>query len=920
MRLYTLVVSSLILTTSIYAKNSTLDNESLKLMYDSFIYSQDLNHAYLIAKKALKAYPDSLYWHKKIGEVALWTSKNDEAMEHLIYVYQHTNDDKLANALIKQMLATYQYKKALPIIKKRLSHSYNKKNIQTMIEINDKVGKPEDSIKTLKKLYKKRALSKYLAEMLTIYIDIGKVSKAKGVVKKLERSKTKDLKSALALSKYYFLQKDIKKAYKLLLDVKYKAKKSDIEYFRQLSDLGWYLHDKNNAVYGSLMLYHAQKARLVDYERIEEVYRKKDIALMKDIANDAMKRHGSKKFLINYANQALEQKDFKTVQKVISEQLNDPKSLEVLKSDPNFWLIKAKIDKYFNRKDIAHEEFKKALTNTSNSPQIVNTILWSLIDNSQYTLLDKMIKKIEKQKNISPSIYHALSAAYLTLQKPDKAMVYFNKVYKNNPQDMDLLFLQTEIYAAQGDIQKQKTLLRKILNTLKKEREKNPSLIKDKQYLRRYLQASLWSEDEQSWKELLNNSKKYLTKSDYYELQILNALKHKRFKEAKAINQRSSKHNPQLEIELAYENRDNKLLSKLINNNRLAASKSIIIEEYIKKDDISQAINYNKEALNENSTNPYLIDKLHRLYRDYNNHIDLLTNYATRGSLKTFAYGLSNFYYISNGYGLISNIKEYRYKGTNLKEFKFNKCNHHYIDLGVRKSTKDSFFEAGIIYQDREEKDFGIKIEAQSSITDSLYMTLLLQTNSIVNDQSIQMQIGGTEDLVSIETSYTLTDNQYITILGEHNRYASQDGADIGSADKINFNWDYTFSKYKDKGVRLFYNTGKFDEKLQKGNIKDLLYPNQSGERLLQKDYEDTGITLYYKDSSKDFGNRLNPYIDLSAIYSKNEKRYYTTIHAGVTKLFLQTNLIEMDITYQNSINTFNQKEFTLNLKYTHRY
>jgi predicted Zn-dependent protease len=901
-------------------EKKSLDDEQLRLMYDSFIFSKDLKHAYTIAKKALENNPKSLYWHKKMGEVALWTGHNDVAMEHLIYLYKHTNDEKLGDSIIKQMLATYQYKKALPLIKNKLVNHHDNHTIHEMIDINEKVGKPEESIKTLKKLYIKNPQAKTLASILALYLETGHIKQAKNIVVALEKYKNQSVKAALALSKYYFLQKDLQKAYQALLKVKAKAKKDNIKYFQHLSDLGWYLHDNNNAVYGSMMLYQAKQARLVDYERIQMLYKKKDIALMKDIALEAMKTHKSKKFLLNYADAAINKGHFETLNRLLNTELNDQENGALLEKDPKFWLLKAKVDEHFQKTDSMQDALQKALTLAPNSPNTTNTILWSLIDNSQYVPLDKLVKKIEQQKEPKNNISHALSAAYLTLQKPDKAMFYLNKALKKDPSDIDLKFLHTEILAAQGDFTKQRKILKEILKKLQTDSDKDPTLLKDPQFLRRYLQASLEFANNTQWYALLEAAKSHLKKRDYFELQILHALKHKNFKKAKELHAKSHIKNPQLEIELAHAEHNRKQESALLQHYALIAPKAILIEHSEEAYHISEAIAFNQEALLENSTNPYLIGKLQQLYNDYTHHYHVGSAYAKRGELKTLSFELYHFYYLAKGYGLITEIKDFEQSSTNLKQFNVGKSSDLHLHIGVKKTITDGHLQAGITYRNSQKTTIGVNLKVDKGITDSLRLLGTLENNARVEDQSIMMQVGGKQEKLTLQATYTLTENQLLSIMGEYNRYRAQDDTDIGHGLRANLTWDYTFLPSYSTGVRLFYNIGKFDEKSNKGSIAELLNNNQQHNKLLQNDYHDSGVGFYYGDAKKIFGKNFNPYIDIAAVYSGKEKRFYTLLETGFTGAFSKTDFYHLGVKYQNAINGIDQEELAMHLNYSQHY
>jgi len=163
--------------TLLTAHKKSIDDEELRLMYDSFLYTKDLKNAYKIAKKAVKIYPNNLAWHQKLADIALWSGDNTESMNQSIYLYQHNDDPKLAKKIITHMLASYQYKKALPLI----TNEFNKNEhaVKELINIYDKVGKPEEAIKRLKKAFITNPSADTLSTILSLQIELGDITGAK---------------------------------------------------------------------------------------------------------------------------------------------------------------------------------------------------------------------------------------------------------------------------------------------------------------------------------------------------------------------------------------------------------------------------------------------------------------------------------------------------------------------------------------------------------------------------------------------------------------------------------------------------------------------------------------------------------------------------------------------------------------------
>ncbi len=908
-----------LLVTTANATQKKLDDEEMRLMYKAFIFSKDLPHAYKIAKKALKVYPKSLFWHEKMGEVALWSNKSNEAMNHITYLYNQTQDKHLADKLIQQLLATYQYKKALPIIKKEYhaKHTHNK----DVINIYDKIGKPEEAIQLLKKRYIKEPSSWILATILALQLDTGMIDEAKEIVPALEKYKNKDVTSALALSKYYFLQKDLEKSYQVLREVKSKSGLKNSKYFGQLSDLAWYLNDKETAAYASRMLYKANKAREIDYKRLQLVYLDKDLNFVKSLSQKALQLFKSDTFMMQYLQKSLDTKQYDSLQTFFNREQLDENSTKILEQNPKYWLIKASVHKHFKEDANMQEALKKALTLTPDSIELNTIILWSLIDNFQYQTLNNMVSKIEKRKTIPAALYHPLAAAYLTLQKPDIAMMYLDKTLKTEPETIDLQFLRVEILAAQGRDAEKKSLLRDILNTLDTQSKQNPKLLKDKQFLRSYLQAYMEFTSPKKFMLALEKTKPYLSKKDLRELQILSTLKVKNYKKAQTLYHDSGRSSPQFEMEMAYLLKDKKKVKQLIEHYALGVPQHIKLASMIEDDKIQEAIQETKSAIQNNQYNPALKAQLAYLHDAYTHHMTTKAGYYKRGALTSNNVELENFYYVAKGYGILSSLHYANHSSSDKARLAIKNQDEYDISIGLRKQYEDSAIEANIAYyHDKRDSRYGMKIKAHTNLSEKIAAHASIQTGARVTDQSIYMRLAGNRDTVASQVVFSLTPNHQFTLAGDLNNYFDNTHLKIGDGIRTHIDYTYLFSHYPLSSIRFFYEYGNFSETGRKGKISQLLSRENLGSKLLQNDYSDAGIGLHYGADSYTFDHAIHPFFDIAAVYSGKEKRIYTMLEAGLSGNHSEDTGYKLSTRYQNSINGLSNEEFGAQLHFKKYY
>ncbi len=927
---FSLILLATMLNNSLYAniQKNSLDDEEMRLMYQSFIYSKDLKDAYKIAKKALMIYPDSLYWHKKMAEIALWNNKNSEALDHFSYIYNKTNDKKLANKLIKQMLATYQYKKAKKIIDKEIQDDNSDIALKNYEYINAQIGHPEYSIKELEKLYKKSKNKKYLSDIISIYVDTGEVDKVKKYIPLLKKSRDLDVKGAIALSKYFFIEKELKKSYQTLLNVKEQATPKDIKYFTHLSDLGWYLGDYNNSVYASLMLYRNNQARKVDLERIKELYLKNDIALIKKIAYHSIREYQDKKIFIEYANELIEKKRFDKLDRSIKEIINDPKFFKLFKGDAQFWLIKSMVDNHFKRIIESRDDLLKAKAIEPDSTKISSTIIWHLINNNQLQDLKLFVDKESKKKLIDPSLYFPLSSAYYNLHNYEKATYFLKKALKNSPKNIDLLFLKAQMFQ-DADMQKEKReTLNKIIDILTKRSQKTPSLLKDERFLTQYLTASMEFASDKRFKELLNASKQYISKEDINRLYLSNALMRKNYKEAKYYYKRLKKFEPLIEIELAKADGDYKRELDILKKAPLSISNLVKSDIYESNYMIDEAIKSLKLAKKEEGIKEDILPQLQRLYNSYTNHFSFDINHQKRANLISDSATLKNFFYLAKGYGLVSTIEHRKisYKTDSKKRIKRDEDN---IYLGFKKSNhpQNIVINAGITYHNKLSKKVGYKLSIDKQLSKKAFASIKMTKNAKVTDQSTKLEVFGTKDSYLLQTSYNLDRFNTLSIYGNYLRYYLSKRY-IGDGKVFNIALNHNFKQIDKLSTTLFYAYGNFNQHYKNAKVSRCITSTKSStykeaqeyEKLLYNDYQDIGIGLFYGDSTAYYGETLKPYFGFTSLYSTKESKTFLQVDAGITSSFTKKDKFRLSANYQNTNRGFDQNEFNLKFNYSKLY
>jgi hypothetical protein len=284
-------------------------DEELRLLLQVFLYKGDLENGYKVGKIGVKRYPNSYYWNDKMAQIAQWTNRLPESMKYMKKAYALSHDPQLESKLIAYGASNFQYEEIEPLVMARLKRDYSEENVDLMISVYKKIGVPEKILEVLDSEYKRHPNNTMLlSKALRISLEMGSLEDAKRYVELIEKNKPYSKEDAALLSRYYYITRDVNKAYAVLEDANQNTTEKSqhiIKFYELKSDLGWYLQKNLQAAQASKYLMSIDKARLVDYERISYVYRDKDPDLAKQAVRDGFKKYRLSYLFYSYANDAM---------------------------------------------------------------------------------------------------------------------------------------------------------------------------------------------------------------------------------------------------------------------------------------------------------------------------------------------------------------------------------------------------------------------------------------------------------------------------------------------------------------------------------------------------------------------------------------------------------------------------------------
>ncbi|MBE0497752.1 MAG: tetratricopeptide repeat protein [Campylobacterales bacterium] len=899
------------------ASSQRTDEQELKMLFQVFVYANDLENAYKTGKKALAVKPNSLYWHQKLAEVSMWTSRHREAVEHMLFVYRHEGDKALEEKLFQHALATYQFKTAAELIEKKVRKEPSEENVRTLVYLFDLIGKPFESAEILEEIYRKEPSRKaLLKKILQIYLNMGEIEHSGRIVMEMEVAETHDVKSAFLRSRYYFLKRDISKSYAALESAELgNADEDELrQYYMHLSDLGWYMKEYNKAAEASVKVDEAAQARLVDYERILAVYKKDEPARAMKAALDAYKKFKQPYLFYTYAYMALEMKSYNELEAACTG--IDQEEEGLLTQEAFYWLVKAQLYGYLKEKEKAKEAFAQALDKAPESEQITQSYIWFLIETKEQQALSALLFEIEKT-SVRSGLWLPMAVAYFRLQNPDRALLYINRLREVSAEDRDISLLYAYVKQAQND----KDAFYKEMRAIKEQmdielkgsdwREKKPEFVQD------YLSVRLFFINPDQFEKELEEARSILNPQAYSELSLAWALRENVDEQVHLISQSLKSPEPWIRLNLAITANDRSTQQELLYRHFRILPVADSIGAAVNTMQIAFAQELLFDGLEKNEKNELLYEQMRQLHNEHADAFMLDAGYLDRNGLSQYYSQMRNSYYLAKGYSLEGEL----FAGTNTISddavFRTLPSTSRSVGLGIKKRFQSGSYQVDMGLRDSAEQYAYLSLKANRTLSERISLELLADKGALAQE-SVYLLSAGQKDRLALQLHYRLLGSSQMGLYLESARYRSQDGAALGSG--TNGRIDYTYqqrSAYPDLAITSFYTYGKYSEnKGSKGAIDALL--NFADTPVISDDYWYLGTDLNYgMENRYNYVRVWRPFFSLSPYYNGRTQEFNYGFNAGMGGALFGGDNLSILVDYAQSVGGTDDTSWRSSLRYT---
>jgi len=902
-------------------KDRGLSDETMRLIYQVFIYSEDLENGYIVAKKAIVKYPESIYWHQKLAEVAKWLDKREEAIDNYLFVFKKSHDKVLGEKILNYAIGAYQYETAIPILREKVLDNPTKENIKDLILIHDRAGIPEDTAEILMELSRRTNADPYWIEKaMEIYIELGDSEAVDKIIKDIEDRVTIDIETTQKISSYYISQKELKKSY----DILFHADRSDsdqniIPYYQQVSDLGWYLQDEKGASKASKELYLIGEARLVDYERIIYYYKESEPELVADVALDGYRKFKKEYLYITYLNRLFSNREYEKLS-LAFDRLEQGSEDKDIVSTLYFWLMKGQMYSALGDQDRAEESFQKALSIDKNSSSTIVTLLWFYITNHDSKSLKKMLFKIEESEDIDQKLWLPLAVSNFSLQKPDRAMIYIKSLMRLEKSEinLDIKFIYAYLMQAREEQGAFMKIMREIYYSLEKRKMEDPRLLYDPKFLEKYLKSGAYFIAVDEYEELLKRSKSILDKESYIELSISWSLRHNAHSRARYLASKLSNIEPWMNLSIAMSSGDR-------------SSQLDILYHYYTilpiRDRVVAAINTGNISLaqslvfrgREDNRADYLIYQQERDLIESNvNTIDIKLGETIRNNLDRSYIHIDNRYYLAEAWSILTKIDLSTNRNKNRESLLTIPNSDNAIDLGLRKKFMRGYWELHIGMRSSIENYYHLYALIHYKLMSRLTLDASYKNSTNANETTYLL-IGGKKDEIKTKATLQYLPSSSISLSMTYNKFYSQDDSYLGYGYNVRAEWYHQIHNgYPDMAIGVFSEYGNYIEEFgSNGIIRDIMPNDGRVLPVLPEEFYNIGMSLFYGMVNKEHYTRVwRPYAQFAPYYSGHTNSINLSLGVGYGGSLYGKDHLAIGVSYDQSVNGTQESTLGIYIKY----
>ncbi|MDA8382929.1 MAG: tetratricopeptide repeat protein [Betaproteobacteria bacterium] len=410
--------------------------EDWNLAWTAFAGAGEINDAYLLAKHAVRLYPDSRAWLTRLAQAAGWTSHPKDALAALERLALHCHEQADLEPALNLAIGLGDTPKSIAVLREMIRlHRATPAQSRMLVSLYLDDDKPQQAIRALERTFARDGDPAALWEEVVIYRMIGDPAHERATLSRYRDRFGPTVQVMLAIATLDYTQGRLHPALDALLAAEPGARPTDTAYWQTLSGLAWALGRYPAAANAAQALIAGGTADASIYQRALYVAQYRHPRHAFEIARQGWRRTQDPALFLAMLDIASRmQPETPWLHRAFHGL--DRLQIEKLAGYPSYWTSLASLRAAQGRHLAARAAYQRALALDPGDSGLLAGYLWLLVDSGDAAGIRPMLGPLAREARASPELADALAAAYTQLHEPQRALPWLARAWptrKNDP-------------------------------------------------------------------------------------------------------------------------------------------------------------------------------------------------------------------------------------------------------------------------------------------------------------------------------------------------------------------------------------------------------------------------------------------------------------------------------------------------------
>lgn len=409
--------------------------ENYQTAYEIFLANKNLDDAYRVARAAVTQVPNDMRWRERLAQVAEWSGRPGEALEHWLFIARRTGQGTAWQSVMRTAPGLFEDEALLEALRYQAGTTASLTDDQwrAVVDAYERVGRPREGIEFLEREMKRSPRPVLLESVAYLKERSGDVDGAIEAYQRVIRQSGPTTERITTLATLLIARGQFKQAYDLLEGYRPKMPPEDAEYLRLLAEIADRLQDDAASQVAYERLAAHPKAEAADFSRLIEILQTRQPEAAARLAEAAYVRFKDTSFLVAALGLHSSRRDFIAMQRILTRL--PPEQERQLEKSADFLLLRAEYRGVTGRHKLALADFREALRIDPNNRFARLGMMYLLIDIREFDLLRREMPMAMKLAQTDPEFQGAVGSAFLAMSDPERALPYYAARLKRSPDD-----------------------------------------------------------------------------------------------------------------------------------------------------------------------------------------------------------------------------------------------------------------------------------------------------------------------------------------------------------------------------------------------------------------------------------------------------------------------------------------------------